>query len=77
MRTITSEFVVKGRWTQYPAKNPETNETAGYIPFGTSDDDNYDLLEAFVNLGLTMDALAMKVFKKKHYRVRVSAYIEE
>ena len=105
MRTITSEFVVKGRWTQYPGKedvvanlkdgkqpilkltrddegqivllNPETNETAGCIPYGTSNDDDYDLLEAFVDLGMTMDALAVKVSKKKHYRVRVSAYIEE
>lgn len=104
MRTITSEFVVKGRWTQYPGKedvvvkikdgehpilklsrddegqivllNPETNEWAGCIPCGTSDDDDYDLLEAFVDLGLTMDAIAIKVSKKKHYRVRVSAYIE-
>lgn len=104
MRTITSEFMVKGRWTQYPGKeaivtrikngehpvlkltrdeegqivllNPETNETAGCIPPVPAYEDEYDLLECFIDLGLTMDALAMKVSKKKHYRVRVSAYVE-
>jgi hypothetical protein len=105
MRTITSEFTVKGRWTQYPDKemvvnkikagetpilkltrddegqiilvNPVTNETAGCIPPNPAHEDDYDLLEAFIDLGLTMEALAIRVSKKKHYRVRVSAYIEE
>ena len=104
MRTITSEFVVKGRWTQYPGKeevveklkkgehpilklsrNDEgqivllnsAGETAGCIPCGTSDDDDFDLLEAFIDLNLLMDVIALKVSKKKHYRVRVSAYFED
>lgn len=104
MRTITSDFTVKGRWTQYPGKeaiiarikngehpvlklirdnegqivllNTETNETAGCIPPVPAYEDEYDLLECFIDLGLTMDAIAMKVSKKKHYRVRVSAYVE-
>jgi hypothetical protein len=105
MRTITSDFTVKGRWTQYPGEemivnkikagenpilkltrddegqiilvNPVTNETAGCIPPAPAYEDNYDLLECFLDLGLTMDAIAIKVSKKKHYRVRVSAYVKE
>lgn len=105
MKTITSEFMVKGRWTQYPGKeavvnkiksgknpvlkigrdeecqivliDPETNETTGCIPPCPGYEDDYDLLECFVDIGLTMDAVATKVSKKKHYRVRVSAYIDE
>lgn len=104
MRTITSEFMVRGRWTEYPGKeaivnairagekpilklcrdedgvitliNPETHEKAGQIPPCPHYEDDYDLLECFIDLGLTMDAVALKVSKKKHYRVKVSAYIE-
>ena len=104
MRTITSEFTVRGRWTEFPGKeavvgriragekpilklerdedgaivliNPEASEEVGLIPPCPHYEDDYDILEALIDLGLTMDAVATKVTKKKHYRVRVSAYIE-
>lgn len=105
MRTITSDFTVRGRWTEFPGKetvvekirsgekpilrldrdedgqivliNPETDEEVGLIPPCPHYEDNYDLLECFVDLGLAMDAVATKVIKKKHYRVSVSVYIDE
>lgn len=104
MRTITSEFTVRGRWTEFSGKeaivgkiragekpilklerdddgeiiliNPDTNEEVGLIPPCPHYEDEYDLLECFLDLGMVMDAIAFKVTKKKHYKVKVSAYIE-
>ena len=104
MRTISSVFVVRGRYTEYPAKerivkrlksgekpilslcrdedgyivliNPDTGEEVGQIPPCPHYEDDYDLLECFIDLGFAIDVIAISTTKKTHYKARVSVHTE-
>jgi hypothetical protein len=53
--------------------NPDTNETAGCIAPNPSYGENYDILEAFIDMNIPMEIVATKTCKfNKHYHLTVT-----
>ena len=53
--------------------NPDSGETAGCIPPNPSYGENYDLLEAFIDLEMPMEIVATKTTKAdKHYHLNIT-----
>lgn len=58
--------------------NPETNEASGCIAPNPSYENNYDLLEAFIDTNTPMDVVATEACgKDHHYRIQVTVTVED